>query len=445
MLRKRVVKLLTPHGLTCDVLGRERPTSFPRTFLSGVRVIDRYSCFVVGMSLLLLGVAAQAEENKAGPSKPVPVWCIDFSPDGSMLASAAGEREAEGIVTVWDTHTWAPVYSLKKSRALTCVAFSPDGKRLAVGTQEGDILVVDLATKSIAKRWPSGRTAVYGINWSRMDQRIVAACANGVLALFDSESGETIIRFDVWKADGIDQKAGGHEDRNQWDATVTSDGNTLLSAGWNDTTRLWSIETGEMIASFPDVDKRTQGVKFTPDERHFISSGIGMDCVRIRETATFRERMTLPIVGRDVSVHPGGGLIATNSTSKVVVFAVNLDQPTGSEALRVKSLTTQAKCEDENQRMEAFTKLRNMGPRIEPILFELKKDRGSLPLQLHALYDQFREPTKVAEFNGFEGQVRQVTISPKGDLIAASTTSGEVWTWNIPGFTQNQHLKVSLP
>ncbi|WP_158265084.1 WD40 repeat domain-containing protein [Blastopirellula marina] len=411
-------------------------------------MIDRYHLFLLGSILfLVLCVSAHAdEEDPAGPT-PVPIWGIDFSPDGTKLAAAAGPRGSKGILTVLDTDTWETIFRIPNPVNLTCVAFSPDGKRLAVGTNDGYVFVVDLATKSTVKRWPSGTWGVFGINWSHDGKQIVAACSNGQLTVFDARSFEPVITFDVWKADGIpNTKPGGHADRNQWDASFTSDGHILLSGGWQDTTRLWSMETGKMIASFPEVDKLTQGVKFTPDERHFLSAGIGLDCVRIRETETFRERITLPISGRDVAIHPGGGLVAASGPASVKVFAVNLDEPSPTAALRIRALVAQAGSDDEDERSLATSKLRNMGPRIEPLLHALQQENPKgFPIQLLALCEQFNKPSEVADFQNVKGDVRQVVFSPRGNKLAASTTEGEIHVWNVPDFSFDQKLEVTIP
>ncbi|WP_158265514.1 WD40 repeat domain-containing protein [Blastopirellula marina] len=379
---------------------------------------------------------------------PIPVWCIDFSPDGTMLASAAGNRPEKGLLTIWDTTSWDVLCRLPQPNALTCVAFSPDSQTLAAGTQKGEILVFDTTSRTIINRWPSGQPAVFGINWTPNGQLIVGACADGILITLVPDTGEVRQTFDAWKADGLPKPgADNNAPRNQWDATVSPDGKTLLSAGWNDTTRLWDLETGKLMASFPAEDERTQGVKFTPDQRHFASSGLGVGCVRIREMETHRERITLPIVGRDVAIHPGGGLIAASSMSEVKVFAVNLDKPTPKDEARVKDLLNKTGQKDAKLRNSAMEALRQIGPRIEPLLYrwQLEHPSQSYSTQLDKLWQDLRTPTLVAEFNTFQGEIRQVTISPKGNLMAASTTEGEVRVWNIPEFTSNCRLEVAFP
>jgi len=60
-------------------------------------------------------------------------FSVALSPDGKLLAAAAG-----GAVRVWKVSSksaeeWAVIHSLKDSDRLDCLALSPDGKTLAIG------------------------------------------------------------------------------------------------------------------------------------------------------------------------------------------------------------------------------------------------------------------------------------------------------------------------
>jgi WD40 repeat protein len=399
--------------------------------------------------LLLFARVAQTDEQSNGDRhQPVPVWCLDFSADGSMLAAAAGQRNGPGVVHVWNTHTWEPIFVVPEDRAATCVAFSPDGHSLAVGTQRGDIVIVivDIPSQTTTRRWPSGKGAVFGVTWTPDSQRVVGACANGAIKVWDAKSGELQAALDIWKTDGIDDPGlRGHSDRNVWNLAVTSDGKTLLSGGWNDTTRVWSLETLELIHSFAGEDESTQGVELTPDERHFLTAGLGTGQVRIRETRSLRERVTLPVAGRDAAVHPDGGLIAASTLEDVRVYGVHLDAPAPAVALRAKTLIEQLNSDDVDLRTRAVLSLEKLGPTIEPILYEALQSAPEASVEpLRLLCEDFRKLVPVAVLDGLPGEVRQVAFSPTGKYLAASTTSGEVRIWNIPEFTTHRQFNVTI-
>lgn len=66
---------------------------------------------------------------------------MDFSPDGTILATAGG-REHE--VRLWDVQSGSRLQSLPHNDQLTSVAFSPDGKLLAVGCFDSNIYLWEI-------------------------------------------------------------------------------------------------------------------------------------------------------------------------------------------------------------------------------------------------------------------------------------------------------------
>ena len=72
------------------------------------------------------------------------VWWIEFSPDGTRLVTS----NLGGLV-VWDTTTWQATHEIiePEDEGYTSVTFSPDGTELAIGTQEGSVLLYDLGSR----------------------------------------------------------------------------------------------------------------------------------------------------------------------------------------------------------------------------------------------------------------------------------------------------------
>ena len=66
---------------------------------------------------------------------------MDFSPDGTILATTGGY---EHEVRLWDVESGNLIHSLPHNDPLTSVAFSPDGRLLAVGCCDGNIYVWEI-------------------------------------------------------------------------------------------------------------------------------------------------------------------------------------------------------------------------------------------------------------------------------------------------------------
>src|SRR5205085_2856885 len=73
-------------------------------------------------------------------------WWVEFSPDGSLLASSG--FDVNKSVRLWDhgTGTEAAPLPAVGGRLIRSLAFRPDGKVLAVANGEGQVLFLDPAT-----------------------------------------------------------------------------------------------------------------------------------------------------------------------------------------------------------------------------------------------------------------------------------------------------------
>lgn len=78
-------------------------------------------------------------------------WAMAFSPNGKMLATAAGDWQAPGSAVLWDVSAGTRIAVFEgHEKGVAALAFSNDGKLLATGSYDGTVKLwplVDLMDK----------------------------------------------------------------------------------------------------------------------------------------------------------------------------------------------------------------------------------------------------------------------------------------------------------
>lgn len=187
------------------------------------------------------------------------VWGLAFSPDGQLLASASADTTAR----VWDWHSGALLETLDLPGQVTSVEFSPNGQSLAVG----GVLV-----------WPDAAIWVYSVEtWEPLMQLAefwnipdIAFSPDGALLA----GGGTSRNVRVWNASDGEQRSILYHSGQVAGLAISPDGATLATglceaAEQNLCTRggmwMWDLESGrslERVSDFPDWVK---GVAYSPD------------------------------------------------------------------------------------------------------------------------------------------------------------------------------------
>jgi WD40 repeat protein len=291
-----------------------------------------------------------------------PVHSLSFSPDGTLLASAAGNARR---VWLWNLAARKAQAVLGGHRErLTSVAVSPDGRLLASSDHGGTVKLWQLpAGRQVDISIPGMyRGSVGGLAFAP-DGRTLAVSATRYVSAFPLHQESGIRRWTIpegaelsslpgqddwfWPArslafspDGRTLAAGWvYGAVALWDlATGTCqllrrpgiearrvryspDGRTLAIA-WTSSIVLWDVATQQARASWQAHRLLVNGIAFTPDSRTLLTVS-GDRLVKVWDTLTGQERAALSWnVGKlhSVAVAPDGMTAAAGGDADIVVW-----------------------------------------------------------------------------------------------------------------------------
>jgi len=206
------------------------------------------------------------------------VSSIAYSPDGGRLLTGAGEFD--GSAKVWDTNTGDLLQTFTgHKRDVRSVVFSSDGTKALTGggtgypSYQGEAKLWDVQTGNVLATFESGSDYVFDAVFTPDETAVLIApdyilSANLQIArLFDVETTASIKTFPPNTAD-LRSSAHSNEITS---IDISPDASLLVTGSTDKTIKLWDMNTGGHIYTFPAHDHFVNSVVFSPDGKSILS------------------------------------------------------------------------------------------------------------------------------------------------------------------------------
>ena len=287
------------------------------------------------------------------------VWSAEFSPDGRQVLTASEDKTARlsnadgsGMPVVFQGH----------DKGVRTAHFSSDGARVVTASTDGEVRIWAVQRESRTNvhgmpKWP------YTARFSERGDFVAAALHDGSVQLTDMTGQE---RPRIYR----------HHDSAVRDLAISPDGQSIATASWDKTARLWRLDGADTAIVLPHEDA-VVGIAFTPDGRHLATADMG-GVVRLWSTDA-------PGAERHVFVgHTKAGWSVAISTDGARLLSTSFDG-----MVRVWSLQETA-----DQRL------------------------GDAPIHV---------------FKGHRGTVWSAGFSPDGTRVVSGGADATVQIWNVDG------------
>lgn len=202
--------------------------------------------------------AASAEPPARRSLDAVPVDAASEAATGPAGASQTGADRAAGAAGSGRSAHLRLIPQLGHKKYVKSVAYSPSGDLVLSGDEA--LLLWDVRTGLLVRRL-EGRlfNTITGIAWLPDGRRALTASRNGVMRLWDLESGSQVRAFGDSRV-AVEALA------------VSRDGRTAASGGSNGDISIWNIEDGSLRATLRGHAERITTVAFSPDSKRLASA-----------------------------------------------------------------------------------------------------------------------------------------------------------------------------
>ncbi len=228
------------------------------------------------------------------------LWGSRFTRDGKRLLTAS----QDGTARLWMLHKGGEPQVFTHTNTVFTACFSPDGARVLTGSGDRFAQLWDRASgQPIGLPMPHG-DGLRHVAFSRDGSKVVTSAFDGCARIWDATTGRLLAG--PLKHEGP-----------VWYAEFSPDGQKLLTASLGGTARMWDVQTGKQLLEPVKYEVRVLAARFSPDGKRFVT-GSQNRLARVWDAATGRP-LTEPIR------HPDSVFYALFSPDATMLLTVSGD------------------------------------------------------------------------------------------------------------------------
>ncbi len=261
------------------------------------------------------------------------ILALEFSPDGTRLASAGKNNDEKVPLQLWDTDSKASILLDKHTGWVNALAFSPDGNMLASGGTDKTVQLWHIATGELLITFTGHSCGINALTFSPDNRTLASGSADGTVQFWNIETGNS-----------LPTRITGHTMQVEA-ATFFKNNTTLATVAHNRVVSLWDEKTLEKTDSsalqktdfYPERHQDWLSASaFSPDGTKLASAGVKGNrafphasmqythepLVRLSDVRTGHELQTLATEGGSscLTFSPDGKTVAFDDSGKIRVW-----------------------------------------------------------------------------------------------------------------------------
>ena len=293
-------------------------------------------CYALTHDKFAIGVGARIELWDTTTRKilftlkgNISLLALEFSPDGTRLASAGKNNNEIVPLQLWDINSKESILLDKHTGWVDALAFSSDGKMLASGGRDKTVQLWDIATGEPITTFTGHTGGINALTFSPDNRTLAGGTTMGTVRFWNIKNGNL-----------LPTRITGHTLEVEA-ATFFKDNTTLASIAYDEVISLWDVKTSQKTGSnalqktdfYPETYQLLTASAFSPDGAKIVSFRVkgnrafphapirwAEPLVRLSDVRTGRELQTLAAkkgFHSSVTFSPDGKTVAFGASGKI--------------------------------------------------------------------------------------------------------------------------------